>query len=260
MYSVEDNEKSINEYDELSIVDTFSSDIALDSIKQQLDNIGSDEITNSSDLFDSVESTYKYLIEKYKDNEELIEKIDDVMIKSSEEILNIIQEKLDFEISFSEIMLNKDKIYLIHRIYSFFICNIEEGMESFLFNYFIENVDNFTKTDINKKDQTYTQLKEIIPSEVLNQVYNAVENMESALCHKFTAEDIFELMIADDPELVDNYWINNVFIDNFMVDVNYGDNFVSSMVDWIVNCSDKIYKVQNKIITYYSSTEEETEE
>lgn len=255
MFSKEDNEISISNYDEVTILDNFSSDIALDSIKQQLENIGSEDITNSSDLFDSIESTYKHLMEKYKDNEELCEKIEDTMIQMAEDILNIIQNKLDFEISFSQIMLNKDKIFLIHMIYSFFICNIENNIESFLFNYFLQNVDKFPKIEINKKDQVYLQLKEIIPENVLNQVYNAIENIESALCHKFVAEDIFELMIEDDPETIDNYWINSIFIDNFMVDINYGDNFISNMVKWFVECGDKIYKVQNRIINEYKTTE-----
>lgn len=236
----------INEFDEEFALDSFSSDIAIDSILQQIEMIG-EEVENSNDLFDIILQKYKFIQNKYKDNSELLSKIDDVVMENAETILNKIQEKLDFQITFSETMLNEDKLHNIHMIYSFFINHIEEGIESLIYNYFKNNIKNFPKRNINKKDLTYISMKTIIDPDYLNQIFYFKDNVETIRNINIVSEDIIELMITDDPTMFVNFWIDKIFIDNLMCDINFGDKFVNNLIEIALDVSDKIFRVYNKV-------------
>lgn len=254
----EDKEDTtLSNYDERDILSNFSSEIAIDTILQQIDLLfNKDEIPkNTSDLFEIVIQKYNFLKNKYSDKEELISNLESIMDEIITDILNKIQENLDFEIFFSESLMFDDKIHYIHMIYSFFINYIEDNIQSLFYNYFINNIKEFPKREINKKDQFYINFKSIIPSEYLNQVYYAVENIESIQNYKFVAEDVIELMIEDEPMNETNYWISNIFIDNLFVDITYGDNFIKNILE-IAFRTNKIYKVQNLIINKYKKVED----
>lgn len=249
---IKDNENAIiSEFDEEFTLNTFSSDIAIDSILQQIELMG-EETENAADLFEIIMQKYKFMKEKYKENESLIEKMDEIVLNNCEKILKEIEEKLDFKITFNEIMLNEDKIHNIHMIYSFFINYIEEGIESLIYNYFKNNIDKFPKKDINKKDLAYTTMKNVIDPKYINQIFYFVENVETLKTTNLVAEDIIELMIENDPSMFVNFWIQKIFIDNLLVDIDYGDNFVKNIIDWSLDISDKIYKIQNKIYKEYT--------
>jgi len=243
----------ITPYSEKQILDSFSSDIAMDSIEQQINRLLEEDYKNSNDLFAPILERYKFLKTKYVEQDELLEKLEDTMLNMAETIQNKIQEALDFEIFFTDSLLNEDKIHMIHMIYRFFICDINFGMESLLYNYFIKNIEQFPQLEINKKDQTYLEMKDTINKKYINQIYNAITNLESIKDFKFVAEDIFELMIEDDELMISNYWIDNIFIDNFMCEITYGEKFISNVIDWVLDCPEIMYKVQLRLLKEYSN-------
>jgi hypothetical protein len=248
----EKEDTSLSNYDQKDILSNLSSEISLDTINQQIDRIFDEDEPprNSSDVFESFIQKYKFLKEKYKDNEEFIPSLEQTVEEIIIDILNNIENKFDFKITFSESLLIDDKIHYIHMIYNFLINYIEDGIESLFYNYFIDHIKEFPNRTINTKDQTYINFKGIIPNEYLNQIYNFLENIETIKEYKLYAEDLIELMIANDPMIECNFWCTKIFIDNDFVDISYGDNFKKNILDVAFN-SNKIYKVQNLIIKKY---------
>jgi hypothetical protein len=245
------DDNTLSNYDERDILSNFSSEIALDTINQQIEKIKEkDDVKNSSDLFDIFIQKYNFLKTKYSDKDELLSQLEDIMNETSLDILKQIQELYHFNISFSESLSFDDKIHYIHMIYNFFINYIENGIESLLFNYFIKNIKEFPDKEVNKKDQSWLNLKSIIQPECLNQIYYFMENIESMQEYKFLAEDVIELMVEDDPMVEYNYWITSIFIDNLFVDINYEKDFTKKIVELAFQ-SNKIFKVQNRLIKKY---------
>lgn len=251
----EKDDKSLSNYDQRDILSNLSSEISLDTIEQQIEKIfdKEDTVKNSSDVFESFIQQYNFLNEKYKDNEEFLPELNQIVDEASTNIINSIENKFDFKITFSESLPIKDKLHYIHMIYNFFINYIEDNIESLFYNYFIQHFDEFPIREINTKDQTYINFKGILSSNVLNQIYNFIENIETMKEYKFMSEDIIELMIENDPMKECNFWCTKIFIDNYYVDILYGESFIKNILDIAFN-SNKVYKVQNLIIKKYCNS------
>lgn len=250
----EKEDKSLSNYDQRDILSNLSSEISLDTIEQQIEKIFDEEEPpkNSSDCFESFIQKYNFLNEKYKDNEEFLPELDQIVEETIKNILNKIEEKFDFKITFSESLSLSDMIHYIHMIYNFFINNVEDNIESLFYNYFIDHIKEFPNREVNTKDQSYTNMKTIIPSDYLNQIFYFNENIETIKEYKMYSEDIIELMTENDPMKECNFWITKIFIDNTFVDIAYGDEFIKNILKVAFN-STKIYKVQNLIIKKYCS-------
>lgn len=251
-----DKDNTLSNYDERDILSDFSSDIAIDTIMEQIDKLFDETDTpkNSSDSFEIIYLKYLFLKTKYFDKDEFLSKLQDILDEIMSNILDKLQEKLHFTITFSDSLTFDNKIHYIHMIYSFFINYIENGIESLLFNYFINHIKEFPKKDVNKKDQTYINFKNIIQPEYLNQIYHFIENMDTIKEYNFVAEDIIDLMIEDDEMMECNYWISQIFIENTLCDVSFEKEFNTSILK-LAERSNKIFKVQNKIIKKYIKEE-----
>ena len=247
-------DKSLSNYDQRDILSNLSSEISIDTINEQIEKLfDEDEIPkNTADMFENFVQKYNFLKEKYKDNEDFQPELEQIVDETIEQILNNIQNYFDFKITFSESLLLEDKLHYIHMIYNFLINSVEDNMESLFYNYFIDHFKEFPVRDVNPKDQTYINFKNIIANEYLNQIYCFMENIETIKEYKLMAEDIIELMTENDPMKDCNYWCATIFIDNEFVDISYGDNFIKNILNLAFN-SNKIYKVQNLIIKKYSS-------
>ena len=245
-------DKSLSNYDQRDILSNLSSEISLDTIEQQIEKVFDEDDTprNSSDVFEGFVQQYNFLKEKYKDNEEFLPELDQIVDEAATNIMTNIESKFDFKVTFSEALPTQDKLHYIHMIYNFFINYVEDNMESLFFNYFVDHFDEFPTREVNTKDQTYINFKGIFPSESLNQVYNFVDNIETIKTYKLFAEDIIELMVENDPMKECNFWITKIFIDNLFTDITYGDGFKDAILKIAFN-SNKIYKVQNLIIKKY---------
>ena len=243
---------SLSNYDQRDILSNLSSEISLDTIEQQIEKIFDEDDTprNSSDVFEGFIQQYNFLRVKYKDNEDFIPELDQIVEETITNIMNSIEEKFDFKVTFSESLPANDKLHFVHMIYNFFINNVEDNIESLFFNYFVDHFNEFPVREVNTKDQTYINFKGILPSDSLNQVYNFVENIETIKTYKMYAEDIIELMIENDPMKECNFWCTKIFIDNLFTDIAYGDRFKDIILNIAFN-SNKIYKVQNLIIKKY---------
>lgn len=243
---------SLSNYDQRDILSNLSSEICLDTINQQINKLFDEDdlITNSSDVFETFISQYKFLNEKYKDNEDFIPELTQIVEEILTKIINKIEGKFDFKVTFSESLTMDDKIHYIHMIYNFLINNMEDNVESLLYNYFVKNIETFPKQDVNTKDQAYVNLKSIVDSKYLNQLYFYNENLETIKEYKMYAEDLIEMMIENDPMKECNFWCTKIFIDNDFVDIAYGEKFISTIIELAFNSS-KIYKVQNLLIKKY---------
>lgn len=247
-------DKSLSNYDQRDILSNLSSEISLDTIEQQIEKIFDEEDPpkNSSDCFEGFVQKYKFLNDKYKDNEEFLPELDQIAEESVTSILNNIEEKFDFKITFSDSLTMNDKLHYIHMIYNFFINYVEDNIESLFYTYFVDHIKEFPIKEVNTKDQSYTNMKSIIPVEYLNQIYHFEDNIETIKEYKMFSEDIIELMIDQDPMKECNYWAKVIFIDNTFVDIAFGDKFIENILKVAFN-STKMYKVQNLIIKKYSN-------
>lgn len=248
----DDNEMIMTQDDEIDIINDFSSEIALDGILEQIGNVfnPNEDLEKTPDLFEIILKKYKFLTIKYKDNDDLLSQLQIIMDNISERIISKLQEKLHFTITFSDSLLFEDKLYYIQALYNFFISNIRDGLESLLFNYFINHISDFEIKEVNKKDLSYIQHKNAIENKYVNQIFNFDENIETIKTYNLYAEDIIELMCENDPEEVNNYWTTNILIDNVFVEVGFEKEFNSTIIDLAFN-SDIPSLVHNKLITRF---------
>jgi hypothetical protein len=244
---------SLSNYDQRDILSNLSSELSLDNIEQQIIQLFDEtEIPkNSMDCFENIIQKYNFLHEKYKDNEDFIPELEQIMDEMVTNVLTSIEQHFDFKVTFSEALLFDTKIHYIHMIYNFLVNNIEDNMESLLYNYFINNIKEFPiVADVDTKNQAYVNLKGVIPNDYLNQIYFFTDNIESIKTYNLLAEDVLELMIENDPMKECNFWCTKVFIDNLFTDIAYGDKFKDNIIKLAFN-SNKIYKVQNLVIKKY---------
>lgn len=255
MAMVEMNEDTgLDIYDQRDILSNLSSEIQLDTIRQQIEKLFDEDDTpkNSSDVFESFVQQFKFLSEKYKDNETFISDLETAMEEITTGILTLIESKFDFTITFMDSLPMADRLHYIHMIYNFFINNVEDNIESLFYNYFIQHINEFPEKEINVKDQTFINFKGILPNDVLNQIYYYTDNIETLKTYNMYSEDLLELMIENDPMKECNFWITKIFIDNLYTDISFGRKFKDIIVNIAFN-SNKLYKVQNLIIKKYSN-------
>lgn len=254
-YSVEED-VGLLESDKNDLLNDFSSDIIIDNLKSQIDNIYESIENNDTmaDLFIIIKERYLFLHNKYEKIDDFIDELENIMNNILNEIQHKIEDKFSFSIDISEALMLNDKINYINSLYSFFIVNIQENFENLFYSYFKTNLKGFMENNKIKKNKAndvyYKYLSESIKTEYIPIIYNLDDILHSISNEGLLAEDIIELMIKDDEYEFTNYFIGNIFLNNLFCDISY-DEFTKIILDLANKSSNTLYKVKNKIINEF---------
>lgn len=254
-YSVEED-VGLLESDKNDLLNDFSSDIIIDNLKSQIDNIYESIENNDTmaDLFIIIKERYLFLHNKYEKIDDFIDELENIMNNILNEIQHKIEDKFSFSIDISEALMLNDKINYINSLYSFFIVNIQENFENLFYSYFKTNLKEFMENNKIKKNKAndvyYKYLSESIKTEYIPIIYNLDDILHSISNEGLLAEDIIELMIKDDEYEFTNYFIGNIFLNNLFCDISY-DEFTRIILDLANKSSNTLYKVKNKIINEF---------
>lgn len=246
----DDKVTSLDNYQEEEILNMLSDDIILDNILNQIKNSTKKEniLDTKSNLLEYFQNRYSFIMKKYAENEDVISKTNDIINDVLDEILNAINETFKFKITLSESLLIKDKFEFIESLYEFFILNLKDSLISLGYEYIIDNLKSLRSSlkIRNKKDLSYINIKKLIDNENTAVVFQT----ESILSNlgELDNETIIEMMTEYDPELVYNYNVRRLFLDNFCCDVCFDDEFFNHIKLLLNNAYVIQIEIQKKLI------------
>lgn len=227
------------------VISSLSDTIILDNVKDQINNI---EENYSDNLYylSYFNTKYDYLVNKYNDNKDILDKINSLKESIYTSIKEYIENKFCINIIFPD-YITKDMAYnYINIIYKFFVINYQENVYSLITNYIKEeykNIIKYYKNRINKKDLTYTNLNKNIDKNlaiIICEINNIVENMVID-----QPVDIINLVIKDDPN---EYYNENIFNLVNLQFISFKDNFVNNILN-MIKSNDKLYlNIRTKLL------------
>lgn len=213
----------IFERENIVMLDSLADDLMVENIKEQINQpiVLSINPVNYLDKFDS---RYNFLINKYKDNPELVRNLNDVKEKFYFQVNNEIGNKLD-------IRINTDSgidSMLIKCLYEFFILNMRENLITFLFNLITKNKKSLiTEYEDNRKSIEYVALKKVLKNKtdivILSNIYDIVTHLVEP---EYDYKDILSVIVDEDPNEKNNYMISQLLIKEEMINaIEVGNEF-----------------------------------
>lgn len=213
----------IFERENIVMLDSLADDLMVENIKEQINQpiVLSINPVNYLDKFDS---RYNFLINKYKDNPELVRNLNDVKEKFYFQVNNEIGNKLD-------IRINTDSgidSMLIKCLYEFFILNMRENLITFLFNLITKNKKSLVaEYEDNRKSIEYVALKKVLKNKIdiviLSNIYDIVTHLVEP---EYDYKDILSIIVDEDPNEKNNYMISQLLIKEEMINaIEVGNEF-----------------------------------
>lgn len=239
--------------DKDEILNRLSDDIILDNVLTQISGIKSKIISNNNpnNYFDYFMERYKFILNKYSTNQEIIDSAKDIMKDISTQIINKLSESFDFNIKFVDSLSIEDYIFYIKCIYEFFVIRLYENIISFNTNYIINNTKSLLgicKVS-NKKDLSYISIKKVIDNKytpIIMFTHKILVNIDS-----IDNETTIELIVSDDENLESNYYVNKMFVEGEHCDITFNTPLFQFIKDINIESEVTINKVQKNLIEYY---------
>ena len=237
------------------IIDFISEDIILDNIQSQIDNMLDPESVKTrsyNSLFTYIEDRMKFMVNSYPEPDKVSE-IWKLFSEVLDKISKPIEDQLEIEIEYSDVIQSSRKVDYVKSLYSFFVIDMSSHLEDLVYNYIIKEKDSLkTKYDslINKDDRknlSYVHLKNIIDNDYTPMIFS-VDDIVKGMEIEFN-EDIIDYMINLDPTEFVNYNMDCIFIDNEFVDVNFNKNLMEKFRPLLISNHVLIRNVKNKLIT-----------
>jgi|GEM_PF-3186136 len=248
------NRDFFTERDIDQIINTLSDDIVLKNIEDQINGILLDQKEIQTSYLPYFIQRYNYVMNKYKDNEEITTKIKSAIEKVYEEIKVLITEKFNIKVDFSESVTFNDRLELIESFYKFFIIDLQDNCINFLVNYITTERKNLVKAfkpNTNKKDLSFVNLKKYLNNENIFIVFNLDEIIDS-----IEIEDnayLIDLMTKNDPEMLTNFYIRNVLMEERFSDVGFESNLFETLKPYIKANDSLQMKVKSRLIKIFKT-------
>ncbi|QQO92466.1 hypothetical protein CPT_Machias_074 [Staphylococcus phage Machias] len=228
----DDLEMVKEEYDE--IIMNISEDIMVDNIKDQIHESNTKQFytdQHHKNFFEYFEIRFNFVLERYKDDNDILNRTKEVYNDILNEILESIQDTYQLSIEFSEDILVEDKAQYIKSLYYFFVLNKKEMINNLFINYIEKNIVHLSKTyednlndDINTS-LSYNNLKKTIDNEYTAMIYSIPDIIEGIYIGD--NEDIIETIILDEESELNNYQIDKMLVEQSITDVRFDNNLIN---------------------------------
>ena len=230
----DDNEITI--YDANIIRNSISEDIILDKLYDDIENIFNIKINeNKIDYLNEIINKYNTIKSMYSENIEVLSSTKEEFFNILNNVKELIENDYDFNLEFNILLNEETKIDYIYNLYLFFIINIKDTIYNFLINYINFNIDGLIKickVNKNKNDIIIKNLKNTIKPEYIGIIYNLDLILNTIECNNY---DVIVRSIESDPALMENYFINKMFIDEENAYINFEENIINKFKSIINN-------------------------
>ena len=247
----DDLENIKDEYNE--VIMNISEDIMLDNILDQIkdsNNLEFFSVPTHKDFFEYFEIRFKFILERYENEDEIVLNTKEVYNEILNKILNAIQETYEFEIEFHNTILVEEKAEYIKALYYFFVIEKRNN----IINLFINNINkNFHILTKQYQDSisneignslSYNNFKKVIDNKYTSVIYSIPEIIPNTFVND--NESVIELIILNEESELNNYLIAKMLIEQAVCDVNFKSNFLK-----VLNPSIENNKILNREIQYY---------
>lgn len=252
----DDLEMVKEEYDE--VIMNISEDIMIDNIKEQIEDSNSRQFYINQyhkDFFEYFEIRFKFILERYKED-------NDILIKTKQvyhDILNEIQESIEktyqFSLEFPDTILVEDKAQYIKALYNFFVLNKKENMNNLFINYIEKNIKQLAKTYKDSIDGdavnslSYSNLKKTINNDYTPLVYSIPDIIENI--HINDNEDVIDTIIYDEESELNNHLIDKMLVEQSVTDVRFDNHLINVFRDSFIDNNVLYREVQYYFIDTY---------
>lgn len=235
----DDLEMIKEEYDE--VIMNISEDIMIDNIVEQIQKSNTMEFYNdgnATDFFKYFEIRFNFIMDRYKDDDNILARTRDVFEDILNRVLETIEDTYEFEIEFLPAILIKDKMENVRALYEFFVINKANNVDKLCINYIENNKDQFIKlyqstieNDI-KTSLSYSNLKNIIDNKYTAMIFSIPEILEDIVLN--TNEEVLDLIILDEEDELINSIIDRLLIEQSSADVRFDNNLVNVFNETII--------------------------
>jgi hypothetical protein len=224
---------SLSETDKSKILSRLSDDLLEQNISEQIATKIIENLTPTNFL-SIFNDRYNLLIEKYKDQKDLVGELNRIKNYFYNNTKNAIEEKFDIQ---TNLNIEYD-LSSIKKIYEFFVIYYRENLIKYCTNYVLINKPELVKVyrnSTNKKDLGVTLLrKNLIEFDDVVLIHNIQDIITNIYRNHNDSQDILEIVISDDENESISYAIKELFIDgkyDSTLGIHFAKKFLSPLDD-----------------------------
>lgn len=256
MENLEVNEVSfLTEKDIDQILNSVSDDLIIQNIEEQIENVFSNEVSGSKLYYLSYfTNRYNYITKKYSDNKDIMDRLNKSIIEVFSRVQELIENKFKFSLELIDSLDIDMMMEIIENIYQFFIIDFNTNCSNLVFNYITNERKDLVKSyknTVNRKDLTYINLKKFITNENIIIIYNIDDIIDGMDIQAI--EDIIDLMTKDDPDLVSNYIIRSLFMDEKYGYVTFNESLNKLICDFLKGNYPLKMNIKCRLTNYFNA-------
>lgn len=226
-----DDEYSLTSTTEL---DLLLMDLPLDLTKEQLRYQIQDPLSTTVNYVDTLLEKFKYLLDEYRDDEDHVKSINDLIIDVFGFLINEINDTYDLGV-YTEFENVNEAMELGTVLYNFFILRYQKNITRFIYKYIIKNkkslVEEFSHLQ-KKKDVTTISMKKKIKNKDDILILSNLPTIVNYIISLELDSDDFLLYVSDE-EYYEGTYITTLINQGRMV-----GNFVHAYLNTVVDRHD----------------------
>lgn len=238
----------------------LSDELVFKSLKDQILNVFNMDVkfldSITVDYYKFFKSKFDFIEKNYSKNDIVMQRLNKIKSDFYYKILGYLKEVYNFDIEFSQSLLNDEIYNIIEMMYYFLIINFKKNITFYTFKYIMKEKKNLIKTYkplTNKKGLAFSFFKKqfsmddsiIITN--LNDIINSIEIV--------SLQDFIKIVTDEDPDELNNFYMRELFllpdtyagigIDNKAI-VNKMKNYIKDNSSLKINVKSKILDLLEK--------------
>jgi hypothetical protein len=202
----------LNDNEQATLINNLNDSLIIENIYDQLGNVDVED--HPIDYLTTFNNRIYFLEYRYKDNDDLKEKITEVKSNFYRMLLKKMCDKYYLKMSNEDLNLQQI-IDIVTVFYRFFILQYKDNLVNFLFNYIRENKKSLAAAfggrkskdaDIQELKKTYKNKYDII---ILYNMYDVIIGLPG---DEISASDIIKYITEDHLDEMDNIFMYNLFV------------------------------------------------
>lgn len=235
-------EDVITPQEQTVLLSNLTDELLLENIYDQIETPILDlyEPTNFIDVF---EVRFVFLNERFRDVPDFITSLNDTRTHFYTSIFNKINGKFGFTITVSS-----EKAFTVTKaLYEFFILNYKDKIKTFIVEYIKENKKSLINSfDDGSKNLDSIALKKIFKNKgdalILSNIYRIIDLI---IKQDLPAKNILSLIVRTDSSEFTNFFINNLFIQDEVVEIH--SSFSKVFFNVLIRKGDGYTKIINEL-------------
>ena len=213
----EENNLDLNERQMLLL--SLNDDLLIDSIEEQINNPSS-VFYEKSNYVEVFEDRYKYIVERFKDIPDLLQEVSECRSIFYGKVFNLVANHYGIELDTDT---NENNMYIMTKVlYEFLVLNYTDNVKAFVLQYISLNkkplaqefASEKTKLDASSARKLAKNPNDVI---ILTNMYKVIDYIVSL---ELSVTEILRYIITDDESEFNNYFMNQYFIQEEVLESN----------------------------------------